>query len=117
MRRFRDISRRLRRDQTSAEARLWRELRAHRFEDRKFRRQHQIGGYIVDFVCLDAKLVIEVDGDTHGSEAEIARDAVRTAALEQAGFAVVRVQNDDVRSNLAGVLDTIWMELHHRTTL
>ena len=47
----------------------------------------------------------------------MARDAVRTAALEQAGFAVVRVHNEDVRSNLAGALDAIWMELHHRTTL
>ncbi len=117
MQRFQELSRRLRRRQTSAEARLWQALRAHRFENRKFRRQHEIGGYIVDFICLDAKLIIEVDGATHGSDLEVARDARRTAVLENAGFMVMRVQNEDVRTNLAGVLDAIWMELHHRTML
>lgn len=117
MRRFRELSRRLRRDQTSAEATLWRALRAHRFDSRKFRRQHEIAGFIVDFVCLDARLIVEVDGATHGSASEIARDSPRTDVLEKTGFAVMRVQNEDVRTNLAGVLDAIWMELHHRTTL
>ncbi|MBX9991928.1 endonuclease domain-containing protein [Phreatobacter oligotrophus] len=117
MDRFRDLSRRLRREQTLAEARLWQAVRAHRFGSRKFRRQHPIAGYIVDFVCIDAKLIIEVDGATHGSASEVARDGRRTRDLEACGFLVMRVQNEDVRTNLAGVLDAIWMELHHRATL
>jgi adenine-specific DNA-methyltransferase len=92
-------------------------VRARRFTNRKFRRQHPIGGFIVDFVCLDARLVIEVDGDTHGSPEEMARDAARTRHLERCGFLVMRVTNDDVRANLGGVLDAIWLQLNHRMSL
>jgi very-short-patch-repair endonuclease len=113
MRQFKQRARALRRRQTSAEAKLWQALRAHRFEDRKFRRQVTI----VDFVCLEAKLVIEVDGDTHGAERELAYDARRTKLIEACGYHVLRVTNADVRDNLTGVLDAIWLELHHRTAL
>jgi very-short-patch-repair endonuclease len=115
MSRLQTFARRLRTDQTSAEARLWGALRSRRFDGRKFRRQHEIDGFIVDFVCLDARLIIEIDGATHGAEAEVRMDARRTRILETSGYAVMRVQNEDVRTNLAGVLDAIWLELRQRT--
>jgi very-short-patch-repair endonuclease len=73
----------------------------------KFRRQHPIDRYIVDFVTLDGKLIVEVDGATHGSAAELARDAQRTSILESLGYAVVRVTNLDVYENMDGVLEMI----------
>ncbi len=117
MSRSRDFARSLRRDHTSAEARLWRALRARQVANRKFRRQHPIEGFIVDFVCLDARLVIEVDGDTHCSPEQTSRDASRTRHLERCGFLVMRVTNEDVRANLDGVLDAIWLQLNHRMSL
>jgi len=73
----------------------------------KFRRQHPIGRYIVDFVTLDGKLIVEVDGATHSTSAELKRDEVRTEILEACGFLVVRVSNVDVYENLEGVLEMI----------
>jgi very-short-patch-repair endonuclease len=85
MEQFKQRARKLRAAQTSAEARLWRPLRNRRLAHWKFRRQHPIDRYIVDFVTLDGKLVVEVDGATHGSAAELARDAQRTRILESLG--------------------------------
>jgi very-short-patch-repair endonuclease len=110
-------ARALRARQTSAEARLWQALRDRRFENAKFRRQYPIDNFIVDFVCLDARLIVEVDGATHGEANDLARDHRRTARLESLGFSLLRVQNEDIRANLAGVLDAIWLDLHHRTDL
>jgi very-short-patch-repair endonuclease len=107
MRRFRDQSRKLRASQTSAEAKLWQALRNRRLARWKFRRQHPIDRYIVDFVTLEGKLVVEVDGATHSSDAELARDAHRTNAIEALGFLVVRVTNVDVYENLDGVIEMI----------
>jgi len=104
---FRSRARRLRSQQTSAEARLWQALRNRRLARWKFRRQHAIAGYVVDFITLDGKLVIEVDGVTHSTEAEIIRDCARTAALNDFGFHVVRVTNTDVYENLEGVIEMI----------
>jgi very-short-patch-repair endonuclease len=112
MERPRIRARRLRGEQTSAEARLWRALRGRRLERGKFRRQHPIDRYIVDFVCLDAKLIVEVDGATHGEEADLRRDAERTRVLETLGFHVIRVGNRDVYDNLDSVLELIFAELH-----
>jgi very-short-patch-repair endonuclease len=69
--------------------------------------RYQLGGYIADFVCRDAKLVVEVDGATHSTDDEIQRDANRTAFLERLGYAVLRVQNDDVYNAMEGVLRTV----------
>ncbi len=66
-----------------------------------------LGGFIADFVCFDARLIVEVDGATHSTNEEIARDAARSAALVVQGFAVLRFTNDDVFRNLEGVLETI----------
>jgi very-short-patch-repair endonuclease len=111
MNRFKSHSRALRVNETAAEAGLWRELRNRQLGRWKFRRQHPIDRFIVDFVSLDAKLIIEVDGGTHSTDRERARDRSRTLALEQLGFHVMRVTNAEVDRNLDGVLDSILREL------
>ena len=107
MERFRQRARKLRASQTNAEGRLWRALRARRLARWKFRRQHQIDRYIVDFVTIEGKLIVEVDGATHSTEDEIARDIGRSRILEAFGFHIVRVSNIDVYKNLDGVLAMI----------
>ncbi|MBA3511938.1 MAG: endonuclease domain-containing protein [Sphingomonas sp.] len=96
-------ARRLRRDSTNAERLIWRALRNRQLGGFKFRRQATIGWYIPDFVCIDAKLVIELDGGQH--DAEMERE--RTKYLEQRGFNVLRFWNNDILENLEGVLETI----------
>ena len=83
----------------------------------KFVRQESIGPYFADFVCREKKLLVEVDGATHGTDDEIARDARRTAFLVGDGYRVIRVQNIDVFENLEGVLETILCALEQRSTL
>jgi very-short-patch-repair endonuclease len=107
MERFRTKARSLRASQTSAEAKLWQALRNRRLARWKFRRQHPIDRYVVDFVTLDGKLIVEVDGVTHSTPSEIKRDQARTEVLEACGFLVVRVSNTDVYENLEGVLEMI----------
>jgi very-short-patch-repair endonuclease len=89
---------------TEPEKRLWAALRNRQIAGAKFRRQIWIGRYIVDFVCADARLIVEVDGDTHGDPSA---DTVRTSALSACGFRVVRVANHDVMRNLEGVIAMI----------
>jgi very-short-patch-repair endonuclease len=99
-------ARRMRGELTEPERRLWLALRAKRLDGAKFRRQVVIGRYIADFACRSpVKLVVEVDGDTH-SERE-AYDCARTVFLETQGYQVLRFGNDDVMTNLDGVLLTI----------
>jgi very-short-patch-repair endonuclease len=78
-------ARELRQPQTPAEERLWYWLRNSQLEGMKFRRQHPVGRFIVDFYCAEKKLVIEVDGDTHFTPEQMAYDAARTAWLEEQG--------------------------------
>jgi very-short-patch-repair endonuclease len=66
-----------------------------------------VGEYVGDFVCREARLIIEVDGATHSTEDEIRKDAIRTASLEGLGYKVIRIQNDDVYNAKEGVLETI----------
>ncbi|MEO1750993.1 ATP-dependent RNA helicase HrpA [Thiofaba sp. EF100] len=105
----RDFARSLRKNSTDAEQKLWQQLRAHRFEGTKFRRQHPLGPYVVDFVCLEKRLVIELDGGQH-TEAE-AYDQQRNAWLEAQGFRVLRFWNNEVMQNPEGVLETIHQAL------
>jgi adenine-specific DNA-methyltransferase len=91
-----------RREATPAERRLWQVLRARQLDGFKFRRQVWLGSFIADFFCADAKLIVEVDGDSHASQA--AYDRHRTEWLEREGFSLVRVTNADVMQNLDGVL-------------
>ena len=102
-------ARRLRSDSTDAERRLWRMLRNRNLDHYKFRRQHPIRGYFADFVCLDKRLIIELDGGQHAQQ--IARDAARTADLESAGFRVLRFWDNDVLTRPEAVLQTIFAEL------
>jgi very-short-patch-repair endonuclease len=115
MDRFKRRSRELRSAETSAEAKLWQALRNRKLSRWKFRRQHPIDRFVVDFVCLDAKLVIEVDGATHSTLIELRRDAERTRMLEAFGFHVIRFTNGELFENSAGVLETILAELERRT--
>ena len=104
----------LRKNATAVEARLWTALRGSRLSGWKFRRQHPIDRFVVDFVCLAARLVVEVDGATHNEAAAMERDVERTRIIEAAGFQVIRFQNTDIRNNLDGVLDTILAALSPR---
>jgi very-short-patch-repair endonuclease len=100
-------SRQLRKNLTDAERTLWNILRKRQLSGCKFRRQVPIGSYIVDFVCLENKLVIEVDGGQH-TELE-SYDAGRTAWLEREGFRVIRFWNNQVLTDTDSVQDAIWM--------
>ncbi len=102
--RLRSAAKRLRRDLTAAEERLWLELRGKRFFGAVFRRQVPIGAYVADIVCHEARLVVEVDGDTHDRPGAAERDEQRTAYLNSIGYRVVRVDNPEVYGNLEGVL-------------
>ena len=95
----------LRRNATDAEQALWRELRGRRLGDHKFRRQWTIGPYIVDFCCLERRLIVEVDGGQHTPE----RDRRRARFLMAEGFRLLRFWNNDVLGNLDGVL-TVMLE-------
>ena len=98
-------AKRLRTEQTPAEAKLWHVLRGTQFAGLKFRRQTVIGPYIVDFTCRAVMLAIEIDGDTHGTT--VAADAQRTAFIETFGWRVIRFTNADVTSNVEGILERI----------
>jgi adenine-specific DNA-methyltransferase len=98
-------ARSLRTASTDAEAALWRHLRARRLGNLKFRRQFPISGYVADFVCLEAKLIVELDGGQH-LETQ-ARDAHRTAVLMKSGFRVLRFWDDDVLKDVQSVLEEI----------
>ena len=101
------FARHLRREQTDVERKLWYALRDRRFHGFKFRRQQPIGPYVVDFVCFEAKLVIELDGAQHGQSEIEAYDRARTERLAADGFRVLRVWNNEMIENFDGVLDTI----------
>ena len=103
------LQRKLRNTSTDAERKLWQHLRGRQFGDCKFRRQHPFGDFIVDFVCLERRLVIELDGGQHARATRY--DAPRTKALEQAGFTVLRFWNNDAFDNIEGVLEIVWRAL------
>jgi very-short-patch-repair endonuclease len=108
-------ARSLRRNATSAERLLWARLRRNAIDSFHFRRQVPLGSFIADFACFEAKLIVEVDGATHGADTEITRDRNREKILQDGGFAVLRVNNDDVFNNLDGVLETIRLKLLSRS--
>lgn len=82
-------------------------LRRHSLEGRKFRRQHSIGNFVVDFYCVAEKLAIEVDGAVHDTPEAVANDKVRDEALQQLGFKVLRIRNDEVFQHPQQVLQKI----------
>ena len=95
----------LRTNATEAEQKIWYFLRNRQFEKFKFRRQHPIGVYIVDFVCLTEKLIVELDGGQHSER--VSYDERRTKALHENGYRVLRFWNNDVMQNTEAVLETI----------
>ena len=110
-----DFARKLRREQTDVERKLWSALRDRRVSGFKFRRQQPIGAYIADFVCFDAKLIVELDGSQHGASENIAAELARTKFLEGEGFRVLRFWNHEVNQNFEGVLDAILRALTHQS--
>lgn len=101
----RDFARQLRGNPTDAERALWRHLRHRQLHGQKFRRQHAVGEYIVDFACVERKLAVELDGSQHAENAVY--DATRTSALEEEGYRVLRFWNNDVFGNMNGILTVI----------
>ena len=101
------LAKSLRKGSTNADKLLWSRLRAGRFEGMRFRRQHPIGRYIVDFVCLERRLVIELDGGRHALLDGTLKDRQRDAWLEKEGYRVVRFWDDEVLMNICGVLDAL----------
>jgi very-short-patch-repair endonuclease len=108
------FARKLRRDMSNAERKLWSALRGHRFHALQFRRQAPCGHFIADFLCHAARLVIEIDGATHSTDAELARDRRRDAWFEDNGFSVLRVTNAAVYAEFDGVLEMIRLRVEER---
>ena len=98
-------ARALRKELTPAERKLWAYLRGNKLDGLKFRRQHALGPYIVDFCAIKARLIIELDGGQHLEQAEY--DAERTAYLEGLGFKVIRFWNNQVMQDISGVILSI----------
>ena len=94
----------MRRQPTEAEHKLWQALRNRQIDGFKFRRQHAIGSYIVDFVCIREKLVVELDGEYHDTVQQQAFDSARTTYLNALGFRVLRFKNQEVLANLEAVI-------------
>ena len=107
-----EVARDLRHRQTTAEDVLWQALRGRRLGNLKFRRQHPVAGtsFVADFLCYDARLVIEIDGSVHTTQQQ--EDIWRQQAIEDAGYKVLRFTNEQVLENLPSVLAEI-----HRTAL
>ncbi len=98
-------ARALRNSPTEAERALWRHLRLRQMDGHKFRRQQPLGRYIVDFICLEKRLIVELDGSQHAEQ--FAADAGRAAWLETQGFRVIRFWNQDVLQNMPAVREAI----------
>jgi very-short-patch-repair endonuclease len=100
-----------RRNLTDAESRLWGELRGNRLCGHNFRRQVPLGPYLVDFLCYRSRLIVEIDGEQHGFDANRRSDDKRTAWLEGEGFRVVRYWNNEVLRETDAVCNAILAEL------
>ncbi|MDW5415591.1 DUF559 domain-containing protein [Iodobacter sp. CM08] len=107
---MRDRARQLRVQATPFEQSLWQHLRAGRLAGFKFRRQQVIGRYIVDFACMQVKVIIELDGSQHASAAS--NDAERDACLKSQGYRVLRVWNNEWDQQPEAVLEQLWRLLH-----
>lgn len=105
----------MRANPTKAEEALWKQLKTKQLANHKFRQQHLIDNYIVDFVCLDKQLIVEVDGKIHDYQKE--QDGARTEVLESLGYKVLRFDNDEVLKNIESVLRRIEKELSNRKSV
>jgi very-short-patch-repair endonuclease len=111
------IARLLRKRLTPPEKLLWRWLRGRRFSGFKFRRQHPLGDYVLDFYRCEARLDIELDGGGHNDRIQEAKDKRRDAFLRARNIFVLRFQNSSLLENADGVRTMIWEALHERTSL
>ena len=102
----------LRKNQTLPEQIFWHKIRARRFSNYKFRRQVQIGNYIVDFVCYEKNLIVELDGREHLTDESLEYDKIRTEYLQSRGFRVLRYFNKDVFNNIDNVVLDLWNNLN-----
>jgi very-short-patch-repair endonuclease len=102
-------ARSLRRNMTDAERLLWQQLRNRQMDGWKFRRQHPLGPFVVDFICLDKKIIVEVDGSQHAIH--IKEDAERSRCLQEWGYRILRFWNNDVLKGIDSVLEVIYREL------
>jgi len=112
---IREHARQLRKNPTDAERALWGKLRLWQLDGIKFRRQQPLGPYIVDFVCLEKRLVVEVDGGQHAEDANY--DSDRDAWLREQGFVILRFWNNDVLKNIEGVMTVIVEKLQSPPSL
>lgn len=110
------LQKKLRSQMTPAENRLWIHLRGKQFKNLKFRRQHGIGPYIVDFFCPQLKLAIEVDGDVHALKNQRMKDQQRQNDLKSLGVIMIRYQNNDIFNNLDGVLKDLYQKIFGKAT-
>jgi len=104
---LRSRRRELRAHLTTAESLLWHYLQRSRLEGRKFRRQHSVGPFVLDFYCPSERLAVELDGTAHDHDLAVRRDVLRTTYLAATGVRVIRFENEDVVSNPEGVLASI----------
>ena len=104
-------ARKLRREMTDSERKLWQYMRAGRFDGFKFRRQHPIPPYVADFCCVAARLIVELDGSQHSQD----MDAARTRYLESQGWRVLGFRDNDALLETDAVLDAIWNAISTRT--
>ena len=98
---------------TKAERLLWARLRNRKIDGFRFRRQHPICDFIVDFFCYDAKVAIEVDGDIHNDQSHTERDIERTRMLNKLGIKVIRFSNLEVETKIDRVIEVIRTSLNH----
>jgi very-short-patch-repair endonuclease len=106
------LQKKLRTHMTDAENRLWKYLRGRQMTGFKFRRQHPFLGYVLDFVCLEMRLIVEVDGGQHQ---DCEADQVRDRRLHEAGFRIMRFWNNQVLQETDAVVEAIWMALQHES--
>jgi leucyl-tRNA synthetase len=110
-----DYAKQNRKDATAAEDKLWQHVRNRKLKGHKFRRQHPVAGYIPDFVCIERKLIVEVDGGYHEEEAQKNFDISRSKWLEEHDYKIIRVTNNEVIENVQNVLKKIGEALSGKT--
>ena|SRR3989338_2974260 len=102
------LKRKMRSEMTPDENKLWLKLRGHQFQNLKFRRQHGVGPYILDFFCAEKRLAVEVDGDVHALDIQKERDRERENYLREMGVTIIRYTNNDIFGNIDGVMEDLF---------
>ncbi len=106
--------RKLQANRTEAETHLWQFLRARRLDGYKFRRQHPLGNFILDFYCPEKKLAVELDGSQHATKGKMIYDRSRAVMLAEMGIKILRYWDNDVFQNTEGIIEDILLELRQR---